>query len=67
METSPVRLLLRARYFLTPSLIWIESKPSLVRQIDLSVWFLIIARVEHVASYLRGSLSASDGEKKTEG
>ncbi|CAN6858871.1 unnamed protein product [Brassica oleracea] len=42
-ETSPVRLL-QDWYLLTQILIWKESEPSLLRQIHLSFWFLIIAR-----------------------
>ncbi|KAF3561533.1 hypothetical protein DY000_02012768, partial [Brassica cretica] len=42
-ETSPVRLL-QDWYLLTRTLIWKESEPSLLRQIHLSFWFLIIAR-----------------------
>ncbi|CAN6866623.1 unnamed protein product [Brassica oleracea] len=42
-ETSPVRLL-QDWYLLTRILIWKESEPSLLRQIHLSFWFLIIAR-----------------------
>uniref|UniRef100_A0A0D3E525 Endoplasmic reticulum vesicle transporter C-terminal domain-containing protein n=1 Tax=Brassica oleracea var. oleracea TaxID=109376 RepID=A0A0D3E525_BRAOL len=42
-ETSPVRLL-QDWYLLTRTLIWKESEPSLLRQIHLGFWFVIIAR-----------------------
>ncbi|CAG7862224.1 unnamed protein product, partial [Brassica rapa] len=42
--TFPVRLLLRDWYLLTPTLIWKALRPSLVRQIHLSLQQELLAR-----------------------
>ncbi|CAN6906531.1 unnamed protein product [Brassica oleracea] len=51
METSPVRLLLRARCLVTPTLIWIESKPSLVEHVVREV--MVMSSLESIANFHR--------------